>query len=262
MKFLSNIIRGNQLSQVPKKIIYTKKIENKRLDLNESEIDHAQKRKSLLEEINILENRYQELHEKIKIDEENARTEITNWCDEKKEEANLNAKRLAEEASAEGFQAGYNMGVEQAEEEFRGHRLEMQELIQLAYEEKAKIIQQSESFLLSLSIKVAEKVIKEELKQHNDQLLNVVKQALKHIEESEDVVMQVSPDDYPIVLPFLDELQTYVRDDSELKLIPLANLKKGGCMIQTANGSYDVTVDGQLQEIKTQLLTYCEERAD
>ena len=74
--------------------------------------------------------------------------------------------------------------------------------------------------------------------------------------------MQVSPDDYPIVLPFLDELQTYVRDDSELKLIPLANLKKGGCMIQTANGSYDVTVDGQLQEIKTQLLTYCEERAD
>ena len=105
-------------------------------------------------------------------------------------------------------------------------------------------------------------MIKEELKQHNDQLLNVVKQALKHIEESEDVVMQVSPDDYPIVLPFLDELQTYVRDDSELKLIPLANLKKGGCMIQTANGSYDVTVDGQLQEIKTQLLTYCEERAD
>ena len=47
----------------------------------------------------------------------------------------------------------------------------MQELIQLAYEEKEKIIQQSESFLLALSIKVAEKVIKEELKQHNDQLL-------------------------------------------------------------------------------------------
>jgi flagellar assembly protein FliH len=262
MKFLSNIIRGNQLSQVPKKIIHIKKIENKRLDLNDSEIDQAQKKNSLLEEIKTLENEYQQLQEQIMHDQKNARTEIANWCDNQKEEANLNAKRLAEEASAEGFKAGYSMGVDQAEEEFRGQRLEMQELIQLAYEEKTKIVQQSESFLLSLSIKIAEKVIKEELKQHNDQLLNVVKQALKHIEESEDVVMQVSPDDYPIVLPFLDELQTYVRDDSELKLIPIANLKKGGCMIQTANGSYDVTVDGQLQEIKTQLLIYCEESAD
>ena len=56
MKFLSNIIRGNQLLQVPKKIIYTKKIENKRLDLNESEIDHAQKKQNLLQEIDMLEN--------------------------------------------------------------------------------------------------------------------------------------------------------------------------------------------------------------
>ena len=262
MKFLSNIIRGNQLSQVPKKIIYTKKIKNKRLDLTETEIDHEQKRNSLLEEIDMLENQSKQLQEQIALDEENARTEIANWCDQKKEEANLNATRLAEEASAQGFHEGYDLGINQAEEEFRAQKLEMQALIQLAYEEKAKIIQQSESFLLALSVKVAEKVIKEELKQHNDQLLNVVKQALKHIEETEDVVMQVSPDDYSIVLPFLDELQTYVRDDSELKLIPLANLEKGGCMIHTANGSYDVTVDGQLQEIKTQLLTYCEERAD
>ena len=262
MKFLSNIIRGNQLSQVPKKIIYTKKIENKRLDLNESEIDHAQKKQSLLKEIDMLENQSKQLQEKIKLDEENARTEIEKWCENKKEEANLNAKTLAEEASAQGFQTGYDKGVNQAEEEFREQRLEMQELIQLAYEEKAKIIQQSESFLLSLSVKIAEKVIKEELKQHNDQLLNVVKQALKRIDESEDVVIQISPDDYSIVLPFLNELQTYVRDDSELRLIPLAKLKKGGCMIQTANGSYDVTVDGQLLEIKKQLLTYCEERAD
>ena len=261
MKFLSNIIRGNQLSQIPKKII-TKKIENKKLDLNESEINYELMKDNLLAEIDMLENQSKQLQEQIANDKESARSEMENWIENRKEEANLNAKRLLEEASAQGFQTGYEQGVNQAEEEFREQRLEMQEFIQLAYEEKAKIVQESESFLLALSIKVAEKVIKAELKQHNDQLLNVVKQALKHIDESEDVVIQVSPDDYSIVLPFLDELQTYVRDDSELKLIPLAKLKKGGCMIQTANGSYDVTVDGQLQEIKKQLLTYCEETAD
>jgi flagellar assembly protein FliH len=109
-------------------------------------------------------------------------------------------------------------------------------------------------------VKIAEKVIKEELKQHDDQLLNVVKHALKHIEESEDVTLQVSPEDYPIVLPYIDELKTYIRAESEFKLIPVANLSKGGCMIHTASGSYDVTIDSQLKEIKKQLLAYCEEK--
>ena len=74
MRFLSNIIRGNQLSQVTKKIIHIKKIENKRLDVNESEIDHAQKKQSLLEEIKTLENEHQQLQEQIKYDQETART--------------------------------------------------------------------------------------------------------------------------------------------------------------------------------------------
>ncbi len=169
---------------------------------------------------------------------------------------------MAEEATTQGFQAGTNQGLLQVEEEFRQKRQEMHDLIQTAYEEKAKIIQQSESFVLSLSVKVAEKVIKEELKQHDDQLLNFVKQALKQIEESEDVVMHVSSEDYPIILPFLEELKTYVRAESELKLIPVANLAKGGCMIHTASGSYDVTIDSQLKEIKKHLLAYCEENTN
>ena len=216
----------------------------------------------MLQEIESLETQYTQLQSQIKLEQETARTDIDQWWLEKQQEATHEAQRLAEEASTQGFQAGFDQGILQAEEEFRQKRQDMHDLIQTAYEEKAKIVQQSEPFLLSLSVNIAEKVIKEELKQHNDQLLNVVKQALKHIEESEDVVMQVSPEDFPIILPFLEELQTYVKADSELKLIPVANLEKGGCMIHTANGSYDVTVDSQLQEIKKQLLAYCEEKTN
>jgi len=259
---LSNIIRFNHPPSSEKKIIQTKKIETRRLDVHEKELDPAQQKQQLLHEVEALEAKYAQLQMQLGEEQENARSEIDRWWTDKQEEAEQHAQRLAEEASTQGFQAGFDQGQLQAEEEFRQKRLEMNELIQSAYEEKEKIIQQSESFLLSLSVNIAEKVIKEELRQHDNQLLNVVKQALKHIEESEDVVMQVSPEDYPIILPFLEELQTYVKADSELKLIPVANLAKGGCMIQTANGSYDVTVDSQLQEIKKQLLAYCEEKTN
>ena len=262
MKLLSNIIRADQLSQIPKKIIQTKKIEQRQLDIADSEIDHTQKKQTLIEEVEMLEKQVAQLQQQLAADQENAQSELENWVEIRKTEANQEAERLAKEASLQGFQNGFDQGALEAEEAFQKQRLEMQALLELAYEEQEKVIQQSEPFLLALSIKIAEKVIKAELKQDNDQLLNIVKQALKNIEESEDIVMQVSPEDYSIVLPFLDELQTYVRDDSKLRLIPIANLKKGGCMILTANGSYDVTVDGQLQEIKKQLLTYSEERAD
>lgn len=232
------------------------------MDSNDLEVDPGKQKQLLFQEIEALESQHMELQSQINKDQENARTAINHWWNDKQVEATQEAQRLGEEASTQGFQAGYDQGIQLAEEEFHHKRQEMQKWIEAAYEEKAKIIHQSESFLLTLSIKVAEKVIKEELKQHKDQLLNIVKQALIHIEESEDVIMQVSTEDYQIILPFLEELKTYVRADSEFKLIPVVNLEKGGCMIHTASGSYDVTVDSQLQEIKKQLLAYSEEKAN
>ncbi|EPD49612.1 hypothetical protein HMPREF1210_03059 [Paenisporosarcina sp. HGH0030] len=259
---MSNIIRSHSLPTNEKKIIHTKKIESKTLDLNEQELDPVLQKKQLLMEIESLETQYGDLQKQMNNEMESARTEIEHWWSEKQDEAVQEARRMAEAASEQGFQAGFEQGKLLAEEEFRQRREEMHVLIETAYEEKAKIVQESESFLLSLSVRVAEKVIKKELKQHDDQLLNVVKQALKHIEESEDVTMQVSLEDYPIILPFLEELKTYVKADSEFKLVPVANLSKGGCMIHTASGSYDVTIDSQLQEIKKHLLAYCEEKTN
>lgn len=262
---MSNIIRLSLPQQVEKKIIGTKKIEIKKAKViqpNELITDPRVQKQLLQNEIEELQEQYRQLQNQIKQEQETSRIDIENWWVEKQEEATLEAQRLAEEASAQGFQAGYNHGILQAEEEFQQKRQEMQRLIQTAYEERKKIVQQSEAFLLSLSIKIAEKVIKGELKQHTDQLLNMVKQALKQVEENEDLVIQVAPEDYPILLPFIEELETYVGPDSELKLIPIPNFTKGGCMIHTVSGSYDVTVTSQLQEIKQHLLAYCEEKTN
>ncbi len=232
------------------------------MDLREQAIDPAKQKQHLLQEIEALENQFIQLQRQIKIDQDAAQTDIDHWWEEKQVETKQEALRIAEEASEQGFQAGFDQGISQAEEDFRQKRQDMQELIETVYEEKTKIIQQSEPFLLELSVKIAEKVITKELKQHDDQLLNIVRRALRRLEESEDVVMQVSLEDYPILVPFMEELKTLIRADSELKLVPVAKLSKGGCIINTSSGSYDVTVDSQLEEIKRQLLAYCEEKTN
>lgn len=257
---MSNIIRFQDASTFEKKIIGTRKIENKTKNTETVEIDPIQQKQSLLQEITSLQTQRDELKQSILIDEQAAREAIEALRESEREEAKREAEHIYKQASELGYSAGFDQGVKQAEEEFRQAREDMQGLIETAYEEKTKIIQNSEPFLLALSVRIAEKVLKKELKQHDDQLLNIVQRALKRVEEAEDVVMQVSLEDYPIIMPYFDELKTYTRADSELKIVPVANLTKGGCMIHTASGSYDVTVDSQLEEIKRQMLAYCEEK--
>lgn len=259
---MSNVIRSQSTLPIGTKIIGTRKIETKRLDFNGQVMAPGEQKQYLTQEISILEAQYSQLQEQLKSEQEIARAEIEQWWLEKRQEAELEAERLADEAAAQGYQTGFDQGVQRAEEDYRAKQEKMRELLELAYVEKDKIIQQAEPFLLELSVKVAEKVIKSELQQHEEQLVNLVKEALLQIEESEDVVMQVSPEDYPVILPFIEELKTYIQANSALKIIPVATLSKGGCMIHTASGSYDATIDGQLEEIKKQLLIYFEEKTN
>lgn len=228
----------------------------------DQELDPRQQRQQLLQEIAELETRQEQLQNQMLSDQQTAQQEISEWWHDKQREALEHAEALAQEAQQQGFQAGFSEGLQQAEQDSVEKRMEMTSLLEAAYEEKTKIIQQAEPFLLSLSIKIAEKIIHNELSQDNKQLLHIIQHALKQVEESEDVTMQVSAEDYPTIIPFLEELKTYIKADSELRLVPVANLTPGGCRIHTVSGSYDAMVDNQLDEIKSQLLAYCEEKTN
>ena len=176
---MSNIIRSYPSSKLEKKIIHTKKIENKAFQIEVPELDPVQQKQSLLQEIESLKSQHENVKNQIKLDQQQAKADMEAWRETQREQAEIEARNLAEQASAQGFQSGFDAGMKQAEEEYREKRAHMQELIEQAYEEKTKIIGQSEPFLLSLSVRIAEKVIKKELKQHDDQLLNIVQRALK-----------------------------------------------------------------------------------
>lgn len=259
---MSNIIRLSNAHSTEKKIIQTRKIEAKKAVFAEEDFDPKKQRQQLLQEIHGLESRREELQAQLVSEQEHAQQEINDWWHEKQLESQQYAEKIKQEATQKGFQEGYEKGLLLAEQESAQQRTEMNRLLEMAYEEKANIIQQAEPFLLSLSVTIAEKVIHNELGQDAQQLLSIVQRALKQVEEAEDVTLQVSPEDYPIIIPFLEELKTYIKADSELKLIPVANLTPGGCRIHTASGSYDAMVDNQLEEIKNKLLAYCEEKTN
>jgi flagellar assembly protein FliH len=225
-------------------------------------LDYKKQKEIVLQEIAELENRYKEAQAQITQEKEDAGREIEAWWSEKKESASDEAQRLGEEASQQGFQEGYEKGYREIQHEFEQKMKEMNEMVQLAYKEKDRIIQSAEPFLLDLSVKVAERIVQQELKQHKEQVLRIIQSGLQQAVERGEIIIEVSPYEYSFILSQIGELEPYIISGSELKIIPeQAHAATGRCMIHTSNGSYDVSIDSQLSEMKKQLMAYYEERA-
>lgn len=277
MILLSNLIKSIQLQgsdkEIRQRLLKAKSIvafdrsSDQTFEENEEENEQFllgyQKQKELLQdEIIALEETYRELQKQMVQTQEEAEREIDEWWKVMQRKASEEAVVLAEESKEQGFQEGYENGYRQIQQELEKKIAETTQLVQLAYEENKKIVQQAEPFLLDLSVKVAGKVIQQELKQHREQIVTIVQAGLQQVLERGEIVIQVSPDDYPLILSHIEELERYVDSESELRVIPNhAQTSVGGCMIHTPNGSYDTTVDSQLKEITKQLMAYYEECA-
>jgi flagellar assembly protein FliH len=277
MILLSNLIKSNQVltpsegdgqrtltSKAIAVISSPKKLTAEETEQDEQQelLDYKKQKEILLQEIDELENRLKDTQAQIAQEKKDAEREIEAWWSEQKERANDEARRLGEEASQQGFQEGYEKGYREIQQEFEQKMKEMNEMVQLAYKEKDRIIQNAEPFLLALSVKVAERIVRQELKQHKEQLLGIIQSGLQQAVERGEIIIEVSPYDYSFILSQLGELEPYIISGSELKIIPeQAHAATGRCMIHTSNGSYDVSIDSQLSEIKKQLMAYYEERA-
>lgn len=271
MILLSNYYKSAQIHGQNKRLIIAKKIENSpsitdSLDkqpelLNEAdEVRELEvKKKQLLQEIEHIEKKMARLE--VEMSQKLAKTEeeISTWWITRQEEVEQLKQQIKEEATQEGYQEGYNQGYQQVMVEFEGKLMEAEGVIRSAYEEKEQIIQEAEPFLLSLSVKITEKIIQQHIAQNESTILELVRQGLEQVGEKGEVTIQVSAHDYQYLLPYKEELKLSIPSDVELKIIPDRTYTGLGCIIQTPNGSYDVTIDSQLNEVKKQLIAFYEE---
>lgn len=257
---MSNIIRSTEQSGT--KIIGLRKVETRRPFEAQADSDVEQYGVRLKEEVSGLEQQLDTLRKQLAEEQQQAHAEMAEWRETQQQQALEQAEQQGQAAAEAGFQEGFTQGLAQAEADFLQKRELMESLIVAAYEEQRRIIRESEPFLLSLSTEIARKIIRNELMQDDVQLLSIIRHALRQADDTEEVAIHVALEDYPAMLPFEDELKSYIRAGAELKLMPVAGQTPSGCTIHTKNGSFDATLDSQLNEIKKQLLVYCEEKSN
>jgi flagellar assembly protein FliH len=172
------------------------------------------------------------------------------------EEAMGKAESIREEAKEAGRQEGRSEASSRIEEAM--------ETLNAAVKERKKIIQDSESEILRLAIKVAEQIIRSEVSLHRDVCLNIVSEAISRVSDREQIIVKVNREDAEFLKRYKDRLAGMLDGVKSFSILEDANIEPGGCVIETNLGFIDARIATKLKSIEealTKVLSSKEEKS-
>jgi type III secretion protein L len=166
-------------------------------------------------------------------------------------DANEEARRLVEKASGmaaaiveEARQAGYQEGLSR-----------WNNIIAEAMQAKEVYLAASESELLRLAVKIAGKIIGEQLRLQPETIGSIVREALKSAPRERRLVIQVNPSDADAVNRQVRRLmESATFQAPEIEVAALDCITAGGCVIVSELGRVDAQIETQLQCMERVLL--------
>lgn len=163
--------------------------------------------------------------------------------------AQAEAQRLTENAHQEGFQQGYQEGMENAQAEIENSRQQLALEAQQLQEEYEQQIAGLEPQVVDFISDIVKKLTGVVLAERKDILAHLVSSCLEGIERSGLYLIHVSREDYHDLLEKKSELEQLVQTASELRIVEDASLGKNECLIETDTTIYDSSLDLQLERL-------------
>ncbi|GBR75574.1 flagellar assembly protein FliH [Candidatus Termititenax persephonae] len=191
---------------------------------------------------------------------EEGKTQAEAMAAEIKKKAEEEARTLLDTASnkaKELLEAETAKGIEQGKKEIyaqlRKHIEEAQDVVRQARNQKNAIIKSAVPEILRLSTRIAAQVVRNELTQNQNIVMDIVKDAIEKISDNEQVVIKVSAQDLQNVRNEKDLIIDLV-EAKNLSIVPDKHCAEGGCVIETKLGFIDAKVVTKLDMIQTALL--------
>ena len=122
-----------------------------------------------------------------------------------------------------------------------------------AWKSRDEYLAANENTLLTLAVRIAEKLINEELRTAPDTVASIVKEALRSTRRARKIAVQVHPDDADIVQKHLAALRAPAAAGREIEIVPNDSLSRGDCMVETDIGIIDARLETQLKNMERAL---------
>lgn len=203
---------------------------------------------------------------------EEAKNEAASITKEIEEYRAAQIKRLADEEAAwkrkleaaydqaknEGYDAGFQKGVEQGHESWSSQLNEVKSSMDTLREEYHNVLSEAEPQMIILAMAAAEKILGKKLQETPETWISIVKQLVKEAREFEEIKLYVPPHWFELTQNYREELKNMLQSTATLFIYPDENLTENGAIIEFPFGKIDATLDVQLKEIREKLLEQLE----
>ncbi|MCA9728809.1 MAG: FliH/SctL family protein [Candidatus Eisenbacteria bacterium] len=155
------------------------------------------------------------------------------------EEAQDRARRLEAEAKEQGYEAG-------------NHEWSVR-ILELASAQQ-RLLDESRTQLLQLSVKLAQKILGHELQSRPESLGDLVLKAVRGLPQQGKVQVRVRPADLESLRAQKTRLLAEIGQRAELEIREDSSIELGGCIVETPVGIIDARIETQLRVLEKILL--------
>ena len=156
------------------------------------------------------------------------------------------AQSIKEAAAKEGYQEG----LEQAKADIQ----DVKNAITSFLGAKQAVFDDIAPDILEISVEIAQKIIKKELEQDPNVILDNILTLLKGLSKEETkITLKINPTQVSLLKTEVPSLLNEAGLDAKVLVVPDETIMEGGCIVTTTNGVIDATIETQLAVISEAL---------
>ena len=199
----------------------------------------------------------QQAREQVKIEMERLKIESEREVERGKfeaekmiKEAELKVSEIEHEAYKRGYDAGREEGYKEGQAEVMRLIDRLGTIVSTAVDIRDDIIRSSEKLMTEMILMIARKVIKDEIVERREVVINNIKEALQRVKDRDRIDIRVNFADLDMTTAHKDELIKIMESLKKVNIYEDSRVERGGCIIETDVGAIDARVSTQLEAIE------------
>jgi len=161
--------------------------------------------------------------------------------------------KIKEEAWKNGYESGFNQGLESAKKECVCLLDEIMSIRQLIIDEREKLYNAFEHDMVKLAVEIAKKVIYERLSDDDEAFKSLVQSTVQKMRGIDFVKLWVSPFDHSYLTDIRSNLLSELKGIRDIEILRGESIKRYGCIVDTESGVLDGGVETRISQIEQAL---------
>ncbi len=169
-----------------------------------------------------------------------------------KQRAEEEAQKIINEAKKQSIveqQSGFEEGLRKGLEKIKNLEQILTKLIEEIKDFKKNHLLQIEPEVVNLSMNICSKIIKDKLESDREIVIRNIRAAFKELTDKEYIKIRINADDLALVREFKPGLLEMFHEIKKLEVVSDDCVDKGGCIIETNEGSVDATIKTQMKKL-------------